>query len=291
MEMPRPLFPHRPDFMQHQKLSLKNEPDEEALIYHSQKILGKLYRAIRLTSREEDNQILKEAPELDARYIPAGEDDHILIKLIDDLEACGLDAGRQETDVADRELAWYAMHTYASDLRHIAYTNTMNSGHPLSEHELFIGTILHGALPTKAKNELIARVKLQCNELIDGVLRRLEGTDGRVTPQLWTNRVLAALRVAVSQSGNFGAQTFGLLAVRSTLYLLELMKDVNPVGMMGYDYSEDMPFEPVGRGHYADTDAETDADASDGAVVAEDAGGEGVQWGHASVARDDVDLL
>lgn len=148
--MPRPLFPHKPDFMRHDQLLLKNEPDEEALIYHSQKILGKLYRAIRLSSREEDNQVLKAAPPLDAKYTPAGENDHILMALIEELEKCSLET-TQEDDWHDREEAWYMLHTYASDARHIAWSNALNAGNPLTEHELFIGTILHGVLATKTK--------------------------------------------------------------------------------------------------------------------------------------------
>ena len=225
----------------------KIEPEEEALIYQSQKILGKLYRAIRLSSREEDNQILKEAPALDPLYIPAGENDHVLMALIEQFEACGLDSSRQENDAMDREQAWYAMHTYASDLRHIAWSNTMNAGHPLSEHEVFIGTILHGVLATKTKQDLITRVNLQCKELIDAVLIRLEGPDGAERPQLWANRILAALRVAVSQAGNFGAQTFGAVAVKSALSLLLLMKDVrrSDIVLSNNDFGEEQPFEPI----------------------------------------------
>lgn len=295
-QMPRPLFPHKPDFMQHEQLLLRNETENEALIYLSKKILGRLYRAIRLSSREETNQILKEAPPLDARYIPAGEGDHVLNALIHEFEACGLETADQPTDIADKEQAWYAMHTYASDLRHIAWSNTMNSGQPLSEHELFVGTILHGALATKLKQELIQKINLQCKELIDGLLHRLEGADGREQPQLWTNRVLAALRVAVSQSGNFGAQTFGCIAVKSALYILALMKDVRIANEADSAYASgnDQPFEPTFTavlGETADVNGETGIGPSfsgpAAVTLSEDVGGEGQHFGHELLSDDE----
>lgn len=301
-EMPRPLFPHRPDFMAHEQTWSNTDPEEEALIYHSHKVLGVLYRAIRLSSREEDNQILKDAPDLDAQYVAGGEDDHVLMALIEEFEACGLETTNQPTDINDRDSAWYAMHTFASDLKHIAYSNTMNAGHPLSEHELFTGTILHGALPTKTKQELIQRINLQCKELIDNVLFRLEGQDGRLRPQEWTNRVLAALRVAVSQGGNFGAQTFGCIAIRSALYILALMKDLQQasgVVAAAFDYTGDQPFEPIistsanliGPSLLEDFRGEgelTAADATGRAFIDEDEGGEGVAWGNTySIEKED----
>lgn len=246
-EMPRPLFPHRPDFLTHEQLLNNSEPDEEALIYHSNKVLGKLYRAISLTSEEMENSVPKEAEPLDPHYVAAGEDDHILLALMDQLEKCGLDTGRQASDEKDRKEAWFAMHSYASDLRHVAWSNTMNSGHPLSEHELFIGTILHGPLATKQKQELTQRINLQSKELIDGVLMRLEGPDGRDRPQQWTNRVLAAMRVALSQMGNFGAATYACIAMRSCLFLLALMRDVQKAQVFasGFQADEEQPFMPV----------------------------------------------
>lgn len=246
-EMPRPLFPHRPDFMTHEQLLINSEPDEESLIYHSYKILGKLYRAISLTSQEMENQAPKEADPLDSHYVPAGEEDQISIALMDQLEKCNLQTRDTETDVQDKKDAWYAMHSYASDLRHIAWSNTMNSGHPLSEHELFIGTILHGPLATKQKQELTQRVNLQSKELIDAVFSRLEGTDGRDRPQQWANRVLAAMRVGLSQMGNFGAATFACIAMRSCLFLLALMRDVHKAHIFagGFQADEEEPFMPV----------------------------------------------
>jgi len=233
--------------MTHEQLMANNEADEDSLIYHSHKVLGKLYRAISLTSQEMENQIPKEAEPLDAHYIATGEDDHILQALIDELEKCGLDTNIQPTDEKDRKDAWFAMHSYASDLRHVAWSNTMNSGHPLSEHELFIGTILHGPLATKQKQELTQRINLQSKELVDGVLMRLEGPDGRDRPQIWTNRILAALRVALSQMGNFGAATFASIAMRSCLYLLALMKDVRKAHAFasGFEADVEEPFMPV----------------------------------------------
>lgn len=296
-EIPRPLFPHRPDFLRHDQQMAKNDGDDQ-LIYHSQKILGKLYRAIRLSSREEDNQILKESPRLDNQYIPAGENDHVLMALIEEFDACGLDTSLQPTDVEDRESAWYAMHTYASDLRHIAWSNTMTAGHPLSEHELFIGTILHGPLAAKSKQELVQRINLQCKELIDGVLCRLEGQDGRDRPQMWTNRVLAALRVAVSQGTNFGAPTFGMVVIKSALYLLALMKDVRQAdhdmpaaSAAPFEYNEDEPFEPVltlpdpampavpaGDGDLEGVFTAPQVQAEAPVVIQADTGGEAAHW-------------
>lgn len=247
--MPRPLFPHRPDFMTHEQLLINSEPDEEALIYHSQKTLGKLYRSIALTSQDMENQVPREAEPLDAQYVDSGrDDDHILLALIAELEKCGLDCTPQPTDEKDKKDAWFAMHAFASDLRHVAWSNTMNSGHPLSEHELFIGTILHGPLATKQKQELTQRINLQSKELIDGVLLRLEGRDGRDRPQQWTNRVLAAMRVALSQIGNFGAATFACIAMRSCLFLLALMRDVQKAQMFAsglHAEDEEQPFMPV----------------------------------------------
>lgn len=94
------------------------------------------------------------------------------------------------------------------------------------------------------------RVNLQCKELADSVLARLEGTDGRDRPQLWCNRILAALRVAVSQSGNFGSHTFGCIAIRSALYLLALMKDARRSEMVSASWNDgvgegEQAFEPV----------------------------------------------
>lgn len=281
--------------MQHEQLLLRGEADEEALIYHSQKILGKLYRAIRLSSREENNQIEKDVPSLNADYIPAGEGDHVLVALTRELQACGLDTEEQPTDIRDREEAWYAMHTYAADLRHIAWSNTINSGQPLSEHELFIGTILHGPLATKLKQELIQRINLQCKELIDGVLHRLEGTDGREQPQLWTNRVLAALRVAVSQSGNFGAQTFACIAIKSALYILALMKDVRIA--TATDYAEDEPFQPTftavleGDEAIYGTSAGMELSGPAAVEISGDVGGEATRWGHEAVSDSEENAV
>lgn len=275
--------------MQHEQLLLKNEPDNEALIYRSQKILGKLYRAISISEGEQSDEMTKEAPPLDALYIPAGEDDHVLNALMGELQACGLETSGVPSDVADREQAWYTMHSYASDLRHIAWSNTMNSGHPLSEHELFIGTVLHGALATKLKQEIITKINLQTKELIDGVFHRLEGSDGRDQPQLWTNRVLAALRVAVSQSGNFGAQTFGCIAVRSALFILALMKDVRISNAIDSAYvsGEDQPFEPTFTNYHDDmSNGDDDGFGSPtfsgttAVALSDDTGGEGLRWGH-----------
>lgn len=233
--------------MTHEQLLINSEPDEESLIYHSNKILGKLYRAISLTSQEMENQVPKEADPLDPHYVPAGEEDPILLALMEQLEKCGLLVSGQISETDDKRDAWFAMHSYASDLRHIAWSNTMNSGHPLSEHELFIGTILHGPLATKHKQELTQRVNLQSKELIDAVLTRLEGNDGRDRPQQWANRVLASMRVGLSQMGNFGAATFTCIAMRSCLYLLTLMRDVHKAQVFasGFQADEEQPFMPV----------------------------------------------
>ncbi|KAL7010374.1 hypothetical protein EMMF5_000397 [Cystobasidiomycetes sp. EMM_F5] len=244
LDMPPPLFPHRPDFMRHDHT--KGGVDEDNLIYQSSRILGKLYRAIRLSSEEEDNKMLKEAPRLNTRYVPTAEDDDILLAIIEHFEACGLVCTQEVSlDKAEREQAWYTLHTYASDLRHIAYSNSLNAGQPLSEHELFIGTILHGTYAIKVKQEMIQRLNLQCAELVDQVLRKLEGRDGRDVPQNWANRILAYLRIAVSESTNFGAQTFGAIAVRSALYLIASRKDVMRTDQDVYEHMVNAPFEDI----------------------------------------------
>lgn len=224
----------------------KGGVDEDNLIYQSSRILGKLYRAIRLSSEEEDNKMLKEAPRLNTRYVPTAEDDDILLAIIEHFEACGLVCTQEVSlDKAEREQAWYTLHTYASDLRHIAYSNSLNAGQPLSEHELFIGTILHGTYAIKVKQEMIQRLNLQCAELVDQVLRKLEGRDGRDVPQNWANRILAYLRIAVSESTNFGAQTFGAIAVRSALYLIASRKDVMRTDQDVYEHMVNAPFEDI----------------------------------------------
>lgn len=233
--------------MTHEQLLINSEPDEESLIYHSNKILGRLYRAISLTSQDMENQIPKEADPLDSHYFPAKDDDPVLLALMEQLEKCGLLVTDQATEMNDQKDAWYAMHSYASDLRHIAWSNTMNSGHPLSEHELFMGTILHGPLATKQKQELTQRINLQSKELIDAVLTRLEGSDGRDRPQNWANRVLAAMRVGLNQLGKFGAATFTCIAMRSCLFLLALMRDVHKAHVFaaGFQADAEEPFMPV----------------------------------------------
>lgn len=241
-ELPISLFPHEPDFMKHDSLLINDRAEQGQLVYQSQKILGKLYRAIRLNPEEEDNQMLREYPSLETKYTPRNEDDRILIEVMHQLEARGIHCHGQVTEVSDREQAWYAMHTYAADLRHIAWSNTLNAGHALSEHELFIGTILHGTFATKVKQETIIRLNLQCRDLVEGVLHRLEGQD-RDHPQIWANRVLASLRVAVSQGGHFGAQSFGAIALRSAIYLIGVLKAAGDAH--AWHVNANAPFEPV----------------------------------------------
>lgn len=266
-------------------------PDEDSLIYESNKILGKLFRSVSIQSRPGGTRQPNEIPNLDGVYVPGGENDHILLALTERLAACGLATSDPENDIRDREEAWYAMHTYAGDLRHVAWSNTLTPGHPLTEEELFIGMILNGSLINKTKTETIARINMQCKELVDNVLAHFEGKDGRDRPQKWANRVLAALRVAVSQAGKFGAHTFGALAIRSTCYLLIVMEDVRKASGLpsSYEYV-DPPFEPV-NGHEEEEDQDPasngwyPANGGGGAEVAlesslqGDTGDEGVNWG------------
>ncbi|PVG00763.1 hypothetical protein CPB86DRAFT_812874 [Serendipita vermifera] len=221
-DLPKRYFKYTPDF-QHKETVL----DDQTNYYESPKALGVLFRRIKV----------KALPEIrpSAHQIPTAEHPLFILLLDKCKEKNHLkpgEAGKQ----ADYVIKIF--HQYARELKAIRQIYTL--GHsPLSEEEVFMGTILEQLSQTKMRDEMCVRLREVSGQLIDQIRWAFEGyQDEPLMP--WLARAFYAFQYALSPGagknsrGDFVPEwkeaqcSFGMIALRSAFECLDVCNKRRP---------------------------------------------------------------
>ncbi|KAG8946221.1 hypothetical protein FRC04_011967 [Tulasnella sp. 424] len=124
---------------------------------------------------------------------------------------------------------------YVSELRFIANSNTI-TWEPLTEEEIFMGTIASKTSQPRKRTSMMARLRNQTDELVKRIQAELAGdkqdaldldSDEEIDEDLedWLLRSWAAWQVSVLRDTTFGGKSFGFVALRSIFECLKEIED------------------------------------------------------------------
>jgi len=133
------------------------------------------------------------------------------------------DADQNEEDFASiTEL----FQRYASELKLICVSNALSStrNNPLSEEEAIIGTIAQKTSQRGKRKDAMSKLREGTDGLVRSIREQLEGDDS-AEPEESLNRAWMAWELAVSEGTNFGAQSFGWIALGAIFEAIKEIKD------------------------------------------------------------------
>lgn len=123
-------------------------------------------------------------------------------------------------DTADAILPQFR--AFAIELQYIAANCSLVSRRSLSEEECWAGTIAAKSSQPRARQELQARVREQCDRLVASV-RALLAFNEQEELEDWLHRTWVAWLVSKSLGNTFGARSYGYIALGS---MFEALKDL-----------------------------------------------------------------
>ena len=219
--MPKLHFARKPDWSAGE--ILRNSTGD---FYPSKHALGVLYRAIELpdttpsrrTIGSDDEDIVAALRELrlGSYFDDAIPQDEISVLLRGELEpyiTLTLTA-----DIADNEI-FPQFASFVFELQCICANHSLTR-RPLTEEECWAGTIVAKSSQPRQRNELQARMRQQCKELVDATREELSDTD--VVNGLL--RAWVAWKVSCALGNTFGAKTYGFVALGS---IFEALKELD----------------------------------------------------------------
>jgi RNA-dependent RNA polymerase len=228
-DLPKRIHPYTPDF-QHKETTL----DDQTNYYESPKALGVLYRSIQVKSLEPNSSNPRQRP------VPYNKHP-FYAKLVDICQDKRVTRGLV-TEERKAEIK-KAFRSYAREMRGIRSIYSIGRS-PLSEEEVFVGTILHQASSRRSRDDMVARLREVSARLVDRVRIFLQGyRDDAVNKEeslhLWLVRSMYGLQCALSEEvactqGKIvkdwkEAQcSFGMIALRSAFECLDVMDKRRP---------------------------------------------------------------
>jgi hypothetical protein len=201
--------------------------DDQTNYYESPKALGVLFRRIKLKPPPEIKPSVRQIPTLE----------HPLFVLL--LDKCK-EKGHLKSGEAAKQ-ADYVMKVfrqYARELKAIRQIYTL--GHsPLSEEEVFMGTILEQSSQTKMRDEMCVRLREVSGQLVDSIRWAFEGyQDEPLMP--WLARTFYAFQYALSPTTGRNKEgqpvaewreaqcSFGMIALKSAFDCLDVCNKRRP---------------------------------------------------------------
>ncbi|KAJ7074173.1 RNA dependent RNA polymerase-domain-containing protein [Mycena amicta] len=217
------------------RLLIRRKPDWHAAevvdpgrtdYYTSDKALGKLYRAIRL-----DPIVVARPPSASTngsvrRNIASNP---IYSTLVREIERIVPDWTTPSGSSPETENIF---RKYVGELRYISVTHTLTreAGLSLLESEIVVGTILANSVQKRWRSDCIYRCRYHANAVVRDVQQKLwessKDPDGQ--PNLrGLERAWSAFEYSIQHEGEFGAKSFGLVALGTIFEWLDSHKNVN----------------------------------------------------------------
>lgn len=103
---------------------------------------------------------------------------------------------------------------YRRELEGICYTHTMSTTRNamLTEEEVLIGTIVQKTSQQRRRKDIMAKMREATDVLVRGTREALEGPEEE-SDEVYLQRAWFAWRLALDKGGEFGAQSFGWVAL------------------------------------------------------------------------------
>ncbi|KAH9898493.1 RdRP-domain-containing protein [Cubamyces lactineus] len=221
--IPRLKFPTRPDW---NAPETSNELDPNKY-YESTRAIGQLYRSIELPAVRTADHVAR----VQRQHLRSSEGDTIGAFLrrfhrrkldIDDNNIyvvvrnhiSGYISTRGPYTDAAVTSTWELLQTYTSRLRAICADHTLSNTRTtmLSEEEAVIGTIVAKCSQPRKRKDLVARMREQTATLTSDIRNELAGEEDLPLVQR-LQRAWIAFRVATLKEDQFGARSFGWLAL------------------------------------------------------------------------------
>ncbi|CAE6419177.1 unnamed protein product [Rhizoctonia solani] len=221
-EMPRSGRMPRPDW-DAGELGFRSTRDE---VYPSQRALGQLYRAIRLSEEKFSHQGTHPTtrfgtdldPMIHAHPLPRDKFDPIAHYLRNSLARyIHVDNVPRNYFIESVEL----LEEYVGELTRICNTYALTSRSIISEEEVVAGTILELTSQRRRRRDMISEMRTASSALVANVRDILRGMEtGESEPEDWMLRSWAAYQVSML-SDEFGRKSFGLLALGNAFEAME----------------------------------------------------------------------
>ncbi|KAF9056326.1 RNA-directed RNA polymerase 2 [Panaeolus papilionaceus] len=218
------------------KLKRKSKPDWNAPetvdinksdYYISHRAIGKLFRAIDLPiehpgprNSRRQRQVRRErgVEELSRRMANLDVDDNdILFHTVEERVQDFMDTDEVPSADNTNDIA-RIFRRYSNELQAICSTTTLSNHrrHTLSEEEAVVGTIVEKSSQPRRRKELMSTLREKTTRLVEGAREALEGDDS-VNVDGWLQRSWVAFQLAKANQTQFGAQSFGWVALGSIL--------------------------------------------------------------------------
>ncbi|CAE6521754.1 unnamed protein product [Rhizoctonia solani] len=221
-ELPRSGRMPRPDW-DAGELGFRSARDE---VYQSQRALGHLYRAIRLSEEKLSHQGTHPTPrfgtdidpEIHVHPLPRERYDPISHYLRGSLARyIHVDSVPRHYFVESVSL----LEEYIGELTRICSTYSLTSRSIISEEEVVAGTILELTSQRRRRRDMISEMRTASSALVANVRDMLRGMEtGESDVEDWMLRSWAAYQVARA-SDEFGRKSFGLLALGNAFEAIE----------------------------------------------------------------------
>ncbi|KAG8691097.1 hypothetical protein FRC11_006846 [Ceratobasidium sp. 423] len=215
-------------------------------VYQSQRALGHLYRAIRLSEEKLSHQGTHPTtrfgtdidPEIHAHALPRERYDPISHYLRGSLARyIHVDAVDDRYFVESVSL----LQEYVGELTRICSTYSLTSRSIISEEEVVAGTILELTSQRRRRQDMISEMRTASSALVANVRDVLRGVEtGESEIEDWMLRSWAAYQVART-SDEFGRKSFGLLALGNAFEAIESVTQRDLTGALT------LPHENIGK--------------------------------------------
>ena len=224
----------RPDWAAPETLDLNSK--EGKMYYRSDLAIGRLARAVDLPAESDpmkgatriDSQQNRGSQEAADWSIFADDDVYsVIAKYVEGfLPDIDQDAEDRFWSEGENLLA-----RYTSDLQGICVTNTLSAARnaSLSEEEAMVGTIVFKTPKPGRRKEMMARLRDSTRILVSGTRGVLEGGD-EDDEEGFLVRAWYAWRVALDKGRQFGAQSFGWVALGATFEAIRRIEERNVAG-------------------------------------------------------------
>jgi len=224
------------------KLKFKVKPDwnapetinpDSSNYYQSQKIIGKLFRAIELDEVSASSRPRRRT----RRTMSRRTQDHLSIYQLKDPNSAVFDLVERHVrrfldtagpwEVSDFENVSRLFKRFSSELTSIAANYSLShKSVMLTEEEVIAGTIIQKTSQPRTRKEYMTKVRDMSNTLVKGILFELEGDEHRTLEDhlkyAWLAWELSFVEVAKE---NFGAKSFGWLALSAIFDAMKMIED------------------------------------------------------------------
>ncbi|PPQ73217.1 hypothetical protein CVT24_010027 [Panaeolus cyanescens] len=200
--------------------------DTSSNYYKSNRAIGRLFRAIDIPNEQGSTRSRRQrqprrtggVEELDRAManLDIADDDELFHAIEERVQVfMDTDGPWQEDSTSDIARIF---NRYSNELQAICSTTTLSNHrrHRLSEEEAVVGTIAEKSSQPRRRKELMSTLREKTNRLVEGTREALEGDDS-VNVDGWLERSWIGFLLAKSYKEDFGAQSFGWVALGSIL--------------------------------------------------------------------------